>query len=329
LLKEGSTGIAEDNDIFNNDLCGIEIQGASKGTFKNNRITKNGETAVAMYGQSSATFNDNDLRNNGAGSWSVMPDCVKGVKTSNNQVDETALSRAKIGDWIEQKVSFGAGAQKREQQARIIVTNKSAEDLTVDMTIRSNGKETKKIQKFMFFERQDFMSDIEKDAEDIVPEPDKGTDSITVGSRTIRAAWTKYTMIFARDDKRFTARFKVWTSPEIPLDNTVRVQGELPNGVKIAVELLGFGDARTPPPAGSIVKSEGPVSTKPSVTSPPATTTKPAEPAVPAGTTVYILKDGKRIVAQKVVDAGDELSIKDELGKFIMIKKSDIEEVKK
>lgn len=45
--------------------------------------------------------------------------------------------------------------------------------------------------------------------------------------------------------------------------------------------------------------------------------------------TVYVLKDGTRVKAQKVVDAGEEYSIKDENGKFRTIKKTDVAEVVK
>ncbi|HEY3323086.1 MAG TPA: hypothetical protein VGP72_21720 [Planctomycetota bacterium] len=45
--------------------------------------------------------------------------------------------------------------------------------------------------------------------------------------------------------------------------------------------------------------------------------------------TVYTLKDGKRIVAVKTVDAGDVVTVKTEEGKFMTIEKNDIEKTEK
>jgi hypothetical protein len=42
---------------------------------------------------------------------------------------------------------------------------------------------------------------------------------------------------------------------------------------------------------------------------------------------VYVLKDGTRINAVKVMDAGEEYSIKDENGKFRAVKKTDVSEI--
>ena len=47
------------------------------------------------------------------------------------------------------------------------------------------------------------------------------------------------------------------------------------------------------------------------------------------GLTVYVMKDGTKVKAQKSMDAGDEYSIKDEFGKFRTIKKSDVSDVQK
>lgn len=54
-----------------------------------------------------------------------------------------------------------------------------------------------------------------------------------------------------------------------------------------------------------------------------------AAAAAKAPVTVYVLKDGRRIRAQTAIDAGEEYSIKDDAGKFHLIKKSDVAEVVK
>jgi hypothetical protein len=62
----------------------------------------------------------------------------------------------------------------------------------------------------------------------------------------------------------------------------------------------------------------------------PEPESKTATPAAGAagGLTVYLMKDGTKVKAQKTMDAGDEYSIKDENGKFRTIKKADVSEVK-
>jgi hypothetical protein len=59
------------------------------------------------------------------------------------------------------------------------------------------------------------------------------------------------------------------------------------------------------------------------------TTAVPAVPGKTPGATTYLMKDGRRIKALKVVEMDKELSIKDESGKFQIINKADVLETQK
>lgn len=59
----------------------------------------------------------------------------------------------------------------------------------------------------------------------------------------------------------------------------------------------------------------------------PAAKAEGAKAAAPSE--VYVLNDGRRIKAVKVVEAGEEYSIKDDAGKFQTVKKSDVKEIVK
>jgi hypothetical protein len=53
-----------------------------------------------------------------------------------------------------------------------------------------------------------------------------------------------------------------------------------------------------------------------------------AQPAVPKGAKIYTLKDGTRIVAVQIIEAGDTVMLKDAQGKRYNLEKADIESVK-
>jgi rRNA maturation protein Nop10 len=50
--------------------------------------------------------------------------------------------------------------------------------------------------------------------------------------------------------------------------------------------------------------------------------------AKPAETKVFVLKDGTKVIASKVIESPDQYTIKDEFGKFRTIDKSEVKEVK-
>lgn len=54
-----------------------------------------------------------------------------------------------------------------------------------------------------------------------------------------------------------------------------------------------------------------------------------AKDAPAASLPVYVLKDGRKIAAKTVMEAGDEYLIRDENGKMTTVKKDDVVEIKK
>jgi len=92
------------------------------------------------------------------------------------------------------------------------------------------------------------------------------------------------------------------------------------NAIK-ALKLVG-ADVAPAKPAAAV--AEAPVAA-------PKTNEQPVAPppAPSAANPTYVLKDGRRIVVTKAVDAGDSWSVKTEAGKFIVIQKDDVEKIEK
>jgi parallel beta-helix repeat protein len=321
-VVEGSTGgTFEENDVHDNAGCGVRIRSGSRCTLRRNTISKNGQYAIQVFDNSGGVFEENDLGNNARGPWEVARECKSTVTRARNKEDETPLLHAKVGDWVEYKMMISAGGMKREQNTRVMVKQKTTDELTVEIADSTeDGKTTKKSDTVWLCERQDFVTDLERTANAEVLELERGQEALTVCGKQMNAKWTKYKVLFAaKDGNEVSSDFRVWTCPEVPLENTVRVRGELPGQGKVEIDLTAYGDAtttmRAPPP-------------RPDAKKPETSTGKTEQKPGPAGTgaTIYVLKDGKKIAAAKIVDAGDELSIKDNHGQFHLIKKSDIEQ---
>ena len=81
---ENGQGLIEDNDIYNNNVAGINIQEGGNPIVRKNRINKNGINAIWIHEKSAGTIEDNDLRENEFGAWDSSKDIKSLIKYARN-----------------------------------------------------------------------------------------------------------------------------------------------------------------------------------------------------------------------------------------------------
>jgi hypothetical protein len=86
-----------------------------------------------------------------------------------------------------------------------------------------------------------------------------------------------------------------------------------------------FKDAKFEPAIEAALKAAAPTADAKADAKPEAKETPAAAPNL----TVYVLKNGTKITAKTVMEAGDEYVIKDENGKMSTVSKDDVIEIKK
>jgi parallel beta-helix repeat protein len=344
-LEEAGSVICEENEITKNRAGAVNILAGSMPIFRKNRITNNDDFAFNISDKSGGTFEDNDLRGNQFGGWFIDVDSRPKVTRARNTLDDTADARAKTGDWVDYRIVPGGKAA--DIKVRKIVTARTENDVTFDMTQLAGDKQQKSTfvgqtgatRSFL----SGFLASIQTNHE--LKIGDSGRETLDMAGKQIPCTWTRYeiTLLKENDTKAGVIKMKVWTGEGLRFDDTVKAVIEVPGQPKGDFELLAYGDAQSPPPPfenapKTEIRSKGP----PPPAIPPAqqkqaaesTTPKPAPPSTPpvddkkakARTTTYVLKDGRRLTATSAVDAGEEITVKTDAGKFETIKKDDIKE---
>jgi hypothetical protein len=344
---------ARGNSIHHNDFVGVYLREGSTVTFCKNHIFENATNGVNVAEKPNGTFEENDLRGNTFGAFKIDPAAFSTVKRSKNTLDPCAFSHAKVGDWYEAKIS-ATGPGMRGEQLRVTVTEINDDEVVCAERSWIDGQEhTSVIHKVMGRQRtflDDFLLNTKLDLD--FKEVRRGEETLTVGGKELSTNWIQYALT-PSDPKapKVTIKMKVWTSDKIAVDETVKATVELPNHVTVEMNLIAFGDASTPKPVAPkktavtpakpaenpvpppAVKPPASPATPPKADSPkppPAAAETPEKPkSKPQKITVIKLKDGRQITATAVVETGEQYSVKDADGKFQLINKDDVEEMKK
>jgi hypothetical protein len=182
----------------------------------------------------------------------------------------------------------------------------------------------------------------------IVNRLSEGDETVQIAGKSHETHWVEYKVVPYGGGDPYT--LKVWFSKNVSL-GVVKAEDDMGSDFmapaatraqqRRSMELVDHGTIENDPsraaPKPPAPPRPVPPPAAPTPVSPPVAAEKgtPPEPAVPAQpkpatpapvVTVYVLKDGRRINAVKVVEMDDEVSIKDDAGKFSVVKKSDIAE---
>jgi parallel beta-helix repeat protein len=327
VVFDMATATLEENEIYDNKMDGVRVRRGGNATMRKNIIRNNADYGIEVSQDGTGVFEDNDLRGNELAAWSVAPENLEKVKRKNNRRDETPLSRSKAGDWIDYKMALVTLEGPADIGLSITVRQRTEEEAVLEMS-RTIGDKTQRKEERVDVSRRNSLLDSILDAPaTTIVEQEKGEEKIQVGARSLDCSWQIYkitTVTTMRLRPQITGTLKIWRSEALPIDGTAKIDLAYTIGVKMNMELTGFGDAKTPRNTPAPGSTTPPNSTK---AADPATDTVPkAEPAPPSSVTVYVMKDGRRVRSVKSVDAGDALTVKSESGKFETLQKSDIKE---
>lgn len=327
VVFDMATATLEENEIYDNKMDGVRVRRGGNATMRKNIIRNNSDVAIEVSQDGQGIFEDNDLRGNALAAWSVAPESLEKVKRKNNRRDETPLSRSKVGDWIDYKMALVTLKGPADIALGITVRRRTEEEAVLDISRTIGDKTEHKEERIDVSRRNSLLDSILDDPATTIVEQEKGEEKIQVGERSLECTWQIYnitTVTTMRLRPQIKGTLKIWRSEALPIDGTAKIDLAYSIGIKMNMELAGFGDAKTPRNAPPPTSTPPPNSTKTVV---PATGTEPkAEPAAAGSVTVYVMKDGRRVRSVKSVDAGDVLTVKNESGKFETLQKSDIKE---
>ncbi len=328
-------GIFEDNDITSNREYGVMVRPKSGAVFRKNRITGNHDHGVFVSKDAGGTFEDNEITGNDYGAWETEEPAPPLTRV-RNKVDPNAVSRAKVGDWMD-VVLKQTGPKTHTSHLRMVLTAKNEFEGQCEQLQWDDGKSPIKSnvirrtgEQHVFL--QDFMNELQEEAGH--HELDHGQEVLEINGRHLNTTWTTYELRLRKMKLgQLPIKMKVWISPELPIDETVKAVVNLNNEMTVEFCVVAFGDANTPKPDAP-VKTDTPK--RPDVVIPPPANTPPAvKPPVAeapvekpkpkaAKISVLKLKNGSEIRATLVIETGEQYSVKNEEGDYQTLNKDDV-----
>ena len=103
--------------------------------------------------------------------------------------DKHPYASAKVGDWIEYKMSMKMGEITAGQTMKQTVTKKTETEVTVEMSMNVNGQEMKNSIVIKLNEKYEPFKQEDKDAK--VKVLGSGSEKITIKDKTYDTTWTE------------------------------------------------------------------------------------------------------------------------------------------
>jgi hypothetical protein len=164
------------------------------------------------------------------------------VPTVQGADKENPWKDAKVGDWVEHKMS-GTGF---ESKTKMTVVAKSDKEVTYEVvaTFTAMGKEmSAPAQKVTI----DLTKDYEKISEDNLKDKNtkieklgEGTEKLKIGDKEYDTKWTQLKSTTTVNNMEFKTETKTWYSKDVPLNGLVRMDTVV-GTITSKLELTGFG----------------------------------------------------------------------------------------
>lgn len=166
------------------------------------------------------------------------------VPASRAADDENPYKKAKVGDWVEYKMTTGAGGMTFESKFKMTVTAKSDSEITLKneatvMGIATPAAETK-IDLTKKFDPTAPQQPLPKEIEVRTIKKAEGKEKIKVGGKEYDCTWLQMTSVTKVNGMEIENSTKVWTCKEIPLSGMVKMTNESKFGT-MTQELIGSG----------------------------------------------------------------------------------------
>jgi hypothetical protein len=155
--------------------------------------------------------------------------------------DDNPYKKAKIGDWIEYKLT---GTIQGTTKMTVVAKDDKEVALEVTGTYSFMGKESavpKQIQKIDLTKDYDAISAANlKSNNTKIDKVGEGTEKLKVGGKEFATKWTKLKSTTEVQGVTVVNEFKMWFSKDVPLGGLVRMDTGA-SGVNTKLELVGSG----------------------------------------------------------------------------------------
>jgi len=156
---------------------------------------------------------------------------------------ENPYKKAKVGDWIEHKMSNDMGAMKMESSMRKEVTAISEKEVTLKMTTEAMGQKNTMEVKIPLDKPYDPMNPGAENPDLKVEKLGEGDETVTVGGKDYKAHWYSVKVTGKTQGMEMDTTSKVWISKDVPLEGIVKMETTTakPMPMKVNMELTGAG----------------------------------------------------------------------------------------
>ncbi|MFH0938052.1 MAG: hypothetical protein V1899_02040 [Planctomycetota bacterium] len=170
--------------------------------------------------------------------WSVLIAVVVLTMATYAAEQENPFKAAKVGDWVEYKISSGHMNGTMKQT----VIKKTDTEVTLEIVNNMGGQEMKQQQVIKLNEKYDpLKQSMPKDVEMKIV--DSGEENLTVADKTYSTKWTAVEVTMKVAGQTIMTNAKTWISSEVPLGGMVKTQTEMA-GNTMTIELIGSGSAK-------------------------------------------------------------------------------------
>jgi len=164
--------------------------------------------------------------------------------------EENPFKKAKVGDWVEYKMTTMAGGFNIEAKTKMEVTAKDDKEVTVKTTASVGGMEGKsqemKIDLTKPYDPTQ-AGNLPKDAEAKIEKAGDGKEKIKVGGKDYDTTWQKMKVKAKAMGLEIESEVTVWRAKDVPLDGTVKMTGVskvMGMDVKMTMELVDSGSKK-------------------------------------------------------------------------------------
>src|SRR5262245_20383504 len=153
---------------------------------------------------------------------------VPGFAAVAQDKDEHPFKKAKVGDWASYTVTTTVMGQEFKGTTKVVVTAKDDKNVTLKTSANVGGMDVPaqetKLDLTKPYDPLDTTTTLPKGTDIQVEKDSDGKEKIKVGGKEYDTTWMKLKVKGSAMGVKFDANVKVWTSKDVPLDGTVKME---------------------------------------------------------------------------------------------------------
>src|SRR5262245_15405096 len=161
--------------------------------------------------------------------------------------DDNPFRKAKVGDWVEYKMTTSFGGNNIEGKVKMTVTEKTDKEATIKTTAAVNGMDVPgqetKIDLSKAYDPSGG-ANLPKGSDVKTEKEDDGKEKIKIGDKEYDCTWTKNKVTGKANGVEIEGEVKVWIAKDAPLSGMVKMENSskvMGNVIMMTMEYVGSG----------------------------------------------------------------------------------------